>query len=112
MTIDFDDVHRRFWRDHRGDPDAPIPVRGGDFVTVGGKRYAVLKDADGKLVAAYEVVERMFKAKDMALVEDAAKTAEKAHDGQGAWETPASPKPLPKRPPVGPRRWGTGRSSY
>jgi hypothetical protein len=62
--IDFDDVHRRYWRDHRGDPDAAIPVRGGDFVMRGGKRYAVLYDSDRNPVAAYEVVERLFAAKD------------------------------------------------
>jgi hypothetical protein len=67
--IDFDDAHRRYWRDCRNDPDAAIPVRGGDFTVRKGKRYAVLYDADKKLVAAYEVVERLFAVEDAALVE-------------------------------------------
>jgi hypothetical protein len=35
----------------------------------GGKKYAVLRGADGKLVAAYEVVERLYRVKDAGLVE-------------------------------------------
>jgi hypothetical protein len=27
QMIDFDDVHRRYWRDQRGNRDAVIPVR-------------------------------------------------------------------------------------
>jgi hypothetical protein len=65
MASDFGDAHR-YWRDHQGVGDARIPVRGGDFVTRDGKRYAVLKDADGKLVAAYQVVERLFAVKEEA----------------------------------------------
>jgi hypothetical protein len=67
--IDFDDTHRRYWRGHRGDLNAAIPVTGCDLVTRGGKRYAVLYDADRKPVAAYEVVERLFAVKDEGLVE-------------------------------------------
>jgi hypothetical protein len=66
--VDFDAVHKRYWRCYGRDPDAPIPVRGGDIVERGGKRYAVLHDADGKMVAAYEIVERLFALKDPALV--------------------------------------------
>jgi hypothetical protein len=51
--IDFDDVHRRYWRDQRGNRDAEIPVRGGDFIERDGQRYAVLFDVDRKMVAAY-----------------------------------------------------------
>ena len=68
-VIDFDDTHKRYWRDQRGNPRPEIPVRGGDFVTRDGKRYAVLRDADGKIVAAYEVVERLFAVKDPAVIE-------------------------------------------
>jgi hypothetical protein len=86
--IDFDDCHRRYWRDHRRGAKAAIPVRGGDFVTVGGKRYAVLRDADGKLVAAYEVVERLWAVKDPAKVEQIGRASEEAQDGQDAREAP------------------------
>jgi hypothetical protein len=67
--IDFDDCHRRYWRDHRKNPDAAIPVRGGDIIERDGRRYAVLRDADGKLVAAYEIVERLYTVRDAALIE-------------------------------------------
>jgi hypothetical protein len=61
--IDFDDVHRRYWRDQRGNREAEIPVRGGDFIERDGRRYAVLFDVDHKLVAAYAIVgERLRRA--------------------------------------------------
>jgi hypothetical protein len=69
MAVDFDDIHRRYLRDQRGNPRPEIPVRGGDFVTRDGKPYAILRDADGKLVAAYEVRECLFAVKDSALIE-------------------------------------------
>jgi hypothetical protein len=52
---DFDDVHRRYWRDNRGNPEAAIPVRGGDIVERGGRTYAVLFDADRAVVAVYQL---------------------------------------------------------
>jgi hypothetical protein len=64
-----DDTHRRYWRDQRGNPNAEIPVWGGDVIERGGKRYAVLYDVDRKPVAVYEVVERLFAVKDAAVVE-------------------------------------------
>jgi hypothetical protein len=67
--IDGDDIHRRHWRDMRGVLKPAIPVRGYDIVAKGGERYAVLKDVDGRIVAAYEVVERLFAAKvDLAVL--------------------------------------------
>jgi hypothetical protein len=54
-VTDFDDVHRRYWRDQRGNPDAAIPVRGGDIVERGGRTYAVLFDADRAVVAVYQL---------------------------------------------------------
>jgi hypothetical protein len=54
--IDFEDVRRRYWRDQRGNRDAEIPVRGGDFIERDGGRNAVLFDVDRKMVAAYAVV--------------------------------------------------------
>ena len=53
--IDFDDVHRRFWRDHGGDSDAAIPVTGGDWVEKDGQSYAVLFDCDRGVVAVYQL---------------------------------------------------------
>jgi hypothetical protein len=63
---DFDDVHRRYWRDQRGNPEAAVPVRGGDIVERGGRTYAVLFDAERKPVAVYQalvVVYRLAGAK-------------------------------------------------
>jgi hypothetical protein len=41
-VTDFDDVHRRYWRDNWANREAAIPVRGGDIVERGGHTYAVL----------------------------------------------------------------------
>jgi hypothetical protein len=54
-VTDFDDVHRRYWRDQRCNPEAAIPVRGGDIVERGGRTYAVLFDADRAVVAVYQL---------------------------------------------------------
>lgn len=64
--IDFDRVHDRYCRDQRGNRDAAIPVRGGDFVERDGRRYAVLFDADRVLVAAYEIVGERLRAAPLA----------------------------------------------
>jgi hypothetical protein len=53
--IEFNDVRRRYWRDQGRNPDAAIPVKGGDFVERDGQTYAVLYDCDGKPVAAYRI---------------------------------------------------------
>ena len=53
--IEFNDVHRRYWRDQRGNPYPHIPVKGGDFVQRGGKTYAVLFDSEGKPIVAYRI---------------------------------------------------------
>ena len=82
MAVDFDDTHKRYWRDQRGNPRPEIPVRGGDFVTRDGNRYAIPHDADGKLVAVYEVRECLFAVKDSALI-----------------EALATPEPLPAEEP-------------
>jgi hypothetical protein len=61
--IEFNDVHRRYWRDQRGNPRPEIPVKGGYFIEQNGKTYAVLFDSDHKPVAAYRVAgERLMKA--------------------------------------------------
>jgi hypothetical protein len=52
----------------RGNRDAAIPVRGGDFIERDGRRYAVLFDADKALVAAYEIVGERLKAAPLGLV--------------------------------------------
>jgi hypothetical protein len=39
-VTDFDDVHRRYWRDNWANREAAIPVRGGDIVERGGHTYA------------------------------------------------------------------------
>jgi hypothetical protein len=44
----------------------------------GGKKYAVLKDVDGKVVAAYEVVERLYAVKDEGLIADIGRASEEA----------------------------------
>jgi hypothetical protein len=54
-VIDFEDVHRRYWRIERGNPEAAIPVRGGDVVERGGLRYAVLFNSDRAVVAVYRL---------------------------------------------------------
>jgi hypothetical protein len=54
-VTDFDDVHRRYWRDNWANREAAIPVRGGDIVERGGHTYAVLFDADRKPVAVYRL---------------------------------------------------------
>ena len=54
--IDFDDVHRRYWRDQRGKPRPEIPVRGGDLIERDGRQYAVLFNAEKEVVATYEIV--------------------------------------------------------
>jgi hypothetical protein len=64
-------VHRRVWRDQRDNPDAEIPVRGGDFIERGGQRHAVLFDVDRKMVAAYAVVGDRLRAVSLAPLADA-----------------------------------------
>jgi hypothetical protein len=56
---------RRYWRDQRGNRDAEILVRGGDFIERDGRRYAVL-DVDRKMVAAYAVVGDRLRAVPLA----------------------------------------------
>jgi hypothetical protein len=58
LMIDFDDAHRRYWRDHRSNLKAAVPVRGGDIVERAGCRYAVLSDADRAVVAVYRLAGR------------------------------------------------------
>ena len=53
--IEFNDVHRRYWRDQRSNPQPDIPVKGGDFVEHGGSTYAVLVDSEKAVVAVYRV---------------------------------------------------------
>ena len=53
--IEFNDVHRRYWRDHGKDPNAAIPVKGGDFIEREGRRYAVLFDCEKAVVAVYQL---------------------------------------------------------
>jgi hypothetical protein len=53
--IDFEDVHRRYWRDNWANREAAILVRGGDIVERAGSSYAVLFDADHAVVAVYRL---------------------------------------------------------
>jgi hypothetical protein len=58
----------------------------------------VLKDSDGQIVAAYQIVERLSAVKVPSLVEETGRASQEAQDGREAREA-HHPQPRPRRPP-------------
>jgi hypothetical protein len=57
--VDFDEAHKRYWKDQHGYSGAQVPMRGGHVIVRDGKTYAVLFTNEDEPVAAYGIIERL-----------------------------------------------------